>query len=344
MTAETRHPYLLFTGIDVAAKTFTASWTTDRSRYAPSLTFEYSEQGIAKLQQHLSATGIAPQDTLVVLEATGSYWIRLAVALHAAGFALSVVNPAQTHHWAQSLSRRGKTDPIDARMLTQFAAERQPAPWTPPPSVYHELRQRLTARDALRELRQQAYNQRHALAQWPERVPSVMGCFDAVIADLEQRLECLEVEIKQVLHEGEWARSAELLQSIPGIGMLTAAWLLVLTVNFSACASAEAAVNYAGLAPLPRESGTSVRGRTQLQQGGNVRLRTVLYLATLSAARHNQVIKAFYERLRVAGKPMKVARCAAARKLLHLAWAVVTKQRPFDAAYGRQIAEAELVV
>ena len=73
-------------------------------------------------------------------------------------------------------------------------------------------------------------------------------------------------------------------------------------------------------------------------------MRTVLYLATLSAARHNQVIKAFYERLRVAGKPMKVARCAAARKLLHLAWAVVTKQRPFDAAYGRQMAEAEPAV
>jgi transposase len=338
MTAETRRHYHLFSGIDVAAKTFTASFTADRSRYAPSVTFEYSDQGITNLLEHLNATGIAPQDTLVVLEATGSYWIRLAVALHAAGFALSVVNPAQTHHWAQSLSRRGKTDPLDARMLTQFAAERQPSLWTPPPSVYHELRHRLTARNALRELRHQAYNQRHALAQWPDSVPSVLSCLDAVIADLEQRLASLEAEIKQVLHEGEWAGSAELLQSIPGIGMLTAAWLLVLTVNFSACASAEAAVNYAGLAPLARESGTSVRGRTQLEPGGNVRLRTVLYLATLSAARHNVVIEEFYERLRAAGKPMKVARCAAARKLLHLAWAVVTKQRPFDPSYQRGVA------
>ena len=339
MTPAIVRQYQLFTGIDIAAKSFTASWTTDRLRFAPPCTFSYDDQGIAELQQRLLATGISPCTILVVLEATGSYWVRLAVALHAAGFAISVVNPAQTHHWAQSLSRRGKTDPLDARMLTQFAAERQPSLWTPPPNVYHELRQRLSARDALRELRQQAYNQRHALAQWPERVPSVMACLDAVIADLEQRLEYLEAEIKQVLHEGEWARSAELLESIPGIGMLTAAWLLVLTVNFSACASAEAAVNYAGLAPLQRESGTSVRGRTQLEQGGNVRLRTVLYLATLSAARHNLMIKVFYERLRAAGKPMKVARCAAARKLLHLAYAVVTKQQPFDAAYAKGISE-----
>ena len=72
-----------------------------------------------------------------------------------------------------------------------------------------------------------------------------------------------------------------------------------------------------------------------MDHGGNVRLRTVMYLATLSAAQHNPVIKAFYARLRAAGKPMKVARCAAARKLLHLAWAVVTKGQPFDAAYQR---------
>ncbi|MDP9316910.1 MAG: transposase, partial [Chloroflexota bacterium] len=112
----------------------------------------------------------------------------------------------------------------------------------------------------------------------------------------------------------------------------TSAWLLVGTLNFSLCASAEQAASYAGLTPLARESGTSVRGRAQLGRGGNRRLRTALYLATLAGAQYNPVVKTFYERLRRAGKPMKVARCAAARKLLHLAWAVVTKGQPFDAA------------
>jgi transposase len=60
-------------------------------------------------------------------------------------------------------------------------------------------------------------------------------------------------------------------------------------------------------------------------------------MSTLAAARFNPVIKPYYDRLRAAGKPAKVARCAAARKLLHLAWAVVTKGQPFDPAYSTRM-------
>ncbi len=86
----------------------------------------------------------------------------------------------------------------------------------------------------------------------------------------------------------------------------------------------------AGLAPHPKESGTSVRGRERIGHGGNKRRRPTLSMASLSAAQRNPLIKAFYDRLRAAGKPMKVARCAAARKLLHLARAVVLTGRAFD--------------
>jgi transposase len=185
-------------------------------------------------------------------------------------------------------------------------------------------------------MRQQARNQRHALEQWPVVVASVLGQLDGVIADLDQRLASLEQEIAEVLADGAWAASAALLSTIAGIGLIPSAWLLVSTLNFSLCATPEQATAYAGLVPLQRESGTSVRGRAQLGHGGNGRLRTALYLASLSATRYNPAIKAFYERLRAAGKPMKVARCAAARKLLHVAWAVVTKGEPFDATRGQR--------
>jgi len=136
-----------------------------------------------------------------------------------------------------------------------------------------------------------------------------------------------------VQQEGSWAATAARLQSIKGIGLLTAAWLLVTTLNFTACATPTAATAYAGLAPHLRQSGTSVRRRSSIGHTGNGRLRTALYLATLSAARYNPLIKPFYERLRAAGKPEKVARCAAALKLLHLAWAVATKDQDFDPDY-----------
>src|SRR6266508_2294466 len=105
-------------------------------------------------------------------------------------------------------------------------------------------------------------------------------------------------KLKQaLLREGVWADTANLLLSIPGFGVITTAWLLVVPLNFTASASVEALTAYAGLAPQPHESGSSVRGRPQIGHGGNGRLRPALYMATLSAARTNPLIRAFYTRL-----------------------------------------------
>ncbi len=325
--------YQLYVGVDIAAATFTAAWLSPSGAPTPPVTHPQQPGGFASLQRQLVATGTPPAATLVVLEATGSYWVSLAVTLHTAGYAVSVINPLQAHHFAKAQLRRAKTDPLDAQNLAHLAATLQPDRWTPPPAVYHEVRQRLTARDALVAMRQQTRNQRHALLQWPVVVASVRDHLDGVIAMLDVRIADLEGEIAIVLAASDWAESLACLMSAPGIGMLTAAWLLVSTMNFTLCATPEAATAYAGLAPMPHTSGTSVRGQARIGHGGQSRLRTALYMATLAAVRHNPAIKAFYTRLRTAGKPSKVARCAAARKLLHLAWALVTKQERYQSNY-----------
>jgi transposase len=327
--------FRLFVGVDIAARSFVAVWGTSPDTLQRAQTFAQTPEGFVAFQQQLQATGIAPTATLVVMEATGSYWVALAVTLHEVGYVVCVVNPAHLYNYVRSLPRRGKTDALDAQVLARFAFERKPAAWTPPPAVYHELRQRLVARDGLMAMRNQARNQRHALEQWPVVVATVLDQLVGVIADLDRRIAMVEGEIAEVLANDAWASSAALLATIPGVGIITSAWLLVGTLNFSLCGSAEQAASFAGLTPLARESGTSVRGRAQLGRGGNRRLRTALYLATLAGAQYNPVLKAFYERLRATGKPMKVARCAVARKLLHVAWAVVTKGQPFDVGRGQ---------
>jgi transposase len=247
-----------------------------------------------------------------------------------------VVNPAKVHNYAKSLPRRSKTDHLDAQLLALFAAERRPETWTPPPAIYHELRQRLIARDGLLEMRKHARNQLHALLQWPVVVLPVQQQLEGVIANLDEQIRLLDRAIEEVLAAGAWAASARRLESIPGIGPLTAAWLLVTTVHFTLCPTPEAAVGYAGLNPLEGRSGTSLQRRPAIGHGGNRRLRTALYLAAISASQHNPVIKAFYTRLRQAGKAPKVARCAAARKLLCIAWAVVTKEQLFNPEHGAE--------
>ncbi len=243
--------------------------------------------------------------------------MALAVALHEARYRVAVVNPRQAHHFAKAQLRRAKTDALDARDLAQLAAALRPAPWTPPPAVYHEVRQRLVARDGLLAMRTQARNQRHALLQWPVVVEAVRQHLDELVADLDRRVAALEAEIAAALKASVWAEALACLTSAPGLGLVTAAWLLVSTLNFALCTSPAALAAYAGLVPVPRESGRSIRGRPAIGHDGNGRPRTALYMATLSAARHNPAIAVFYARLRAAGKPHKVARCAAARKLLH---------------------------
>lgn len=163
--ADTDVGYRLFVGIDIAADTFTAAWRASGGEGFPPYTGEQTPTGRAGLQQRLRATGLAPDATLVMLEATGPSWVALALGLHQAGYRVAVVNPRQAHHFAKAQLRRAKTDALDARDLAQLAATLQPTPWTPPPAVYHDVRQRLVARDALLAMRTQARNQRHALLQ-----------------------------------------------------------------------------------------------------------------------------------------------------------------------------------
>lgn len=123
-----------------------------------------------------------------------------------------------------------------------------------------------------------------------------------------------------------------------GVGLLTAAWLRGTPLTLTSGATPEAVTAYAGWAPVPTESGT--RGRGASGPGGHKRRRTALSRATVSATRYNPPITAFDKRLRAAGKPTTVARCAATRTLLHLAWAVVQTGRAFDPLYAQPRQEA----
>jgi transposase len=321
-----------FVGIDVAAETVTVSWTEDRKTYAPARTVAQDPEGFAQLLHLFEQSGGTPEATLVVMEATSSYWVMLATFLHEAGYAVALVNPKHVHNFARSLPRRAKTDALDAQLLAHFAAERQPDPWSPPPQIYHELRQRLVTREEVLTMRQQARNHLHALKRWPA-VSSVREQWETLIADLDARIKQLDKEIAAVLQDSAWAESAALLLTIPGIGIQTAAWLLVVTMNFTTCERGGDLASHAGLTPLPHESGSSVKQPARIGKGGHKRLRRGIYLAAVCSLRYNPAIRVFGDRLRTAGKHGKVIVCAAARKLIMIAWAVVTKRQPFDADY-----------
>jgi transposase len=334
-TGQPEPTYELFVGIDIAATTAAVSTQRPGAKASRSFTVDQTPESYSRLVNKLQAAGYVPSCILVVMEATGSYWMGLATRLVREGFRVSVINPAQAHHFAKALLKRAKTDAIDAQTLAQLAMVLQPEPWIPPPPIYYELQQRLAQRDDLLNLRQQVRNQLHALEQHPVVMTQVSTRMKDLLATLQSQIDEVEAEIAAALNQDSaWATAAERLQSIKGVGWVTAAWTLVTTLNFTTCDTVDSLTAYAGLAPMPRQSGSSIWHRPSIGHSGNGRLRTAFYMATLTAARFNPVIKRFYNRLREAGKPEKVARCAAARKLLHIAWAVVKKNQPFDPNYA----------
>lgn len=327
--------YTLFVGMDVSLKSFSVAVATSFDQVEKARNYEQSPQGFEQLHQALLATEKPPHQVLVVMEATNTYWMKLAWFLHQAGFATAVINPLLAHSFGQTLLRRSKTDALDAKLLAQLAEMYRPKAWSPPPAIYEELQQRLAQRDALIDMRTQESNRWQALLQRPFVIDSVAERAKALLAYFEQQIAQLDREIgEQLTAEHEWKQAAARLQSVKGLGPITIGWILVSTLAFANCPRVEQAAALAGLAPNQYSSGSSVHRRASIGHHGDGRLRQALYMATLSACQHNPHLKAFFTHLGELGKPNKVKRCAAARKLLSLAWTVVMKDVDYDPTYG----------
>lgn len=323
--------YTTFVGIDIAAQDAHVALVTSDGVMEQPFIIEQSPEGMRDLEQTLLATQCAPSNILVVMEATGVYWMKLASYLYDCDFAVSVINPAQAHYFAKALLNRSKTDALDAQLLARLAAKLQPERWNPPTETYEQVYQRLTQRDSLVAMLQMERNRLHALLRRPSVVADVQRRFEQNIASFQEQIADLDRELHAALVVDEaWDQAACLLRSIKGFGPIVTAWLLTATHNFSACQTPEQIASYAGLVPRSFESGSSVHRPSAIGHAPHARLRQALYMASLSAVQHNPLIRAFYQRLLDNGKPKKVALCACARKLIHIAWAVVHNRQSFN--------------
>jgi transposase len=322
--------YRLYVGIDIAAEKATVAWQVADTGECGVLDIAQRQSDYARLVRQLCLQAV-PADTLVVMEATGIYWLAPADYLHEQGFVVSVINPLQARRFGQLHLQRAKTDAIDAHLLALYARQMQPPAWTPPPAIYYQLQQRLSYRQDLVETRAQERNRLHALTHNPHADQAVVQRLRHHLTYLDGEIEALEAELQALLAQDHpWADAARHLSTIKGLGLITIAWLLVATQCFAFCAAPQQAAAFAGLVPYPRLSGSSLHATRSVGRGGHAQLRAALYMAALSAARYNPAVKAHYDRLLARHKPNKVARVAAARKLLHIAWAVVVKERDFD--------------
>lgn len=320
-----------YVGIDVAAKTLAIVIST----VPGAQTLPNTAAGWQQLHETLTAHGAHPVTTRLILEATGAYWQGAATALTAGGWTVSVISPGSARHYAQARLRRAKTDRVDAAVLAAYGRDLQPAAWTPLPADVQTLQLLIRQRDDLVALQTETRNRQHALDQLPAVPDLVRAPLAAVLTVLREQIATLDTAIRQQAQAAATIANDLLrLQTIVGVGLLTATVVVVETRPLRQGATPAQVVAYAGLDPAPHESGTSVRGAGRISKTGNARLRQALYMAAVSAVRFNPVFKAFYDRLVARGKPKKVALVAAARKLLVLMVTLLTHGRDFDPTWA----------
>ena len=303
-----------FIGIDVSKAHLDVASRPDGLEFRLPNTAE----GIADLVARLE--GSPP--SLVLLEATGGLERAAAVALAAAGLPVRIVEPGRVRHFARSIGQHSKTDAIDARVLAHYAEAVRPEARDLPDEETRELQALLDRRRQLVAMRVAEQNR---LGQRPPT--AVRANIEALLAYLRDQIEAMDRSIgERIRAKEDWRLRDEVLRSVPGIGPQTSRALLGSLPELGRLTGKQIAA-LAGLAPRARDSGTVKGARTIF--GGRAEVRTALYMAAVSAMRFNPELRAFYRRLRQAGKAAKLALTAVARKLLTIANAMIRDMKPW---------------
>ena len=279
--------------VDVAVGPIGQSWSVP-----------YEEEEVEKLVARLHVLEPAG----VILEATGGLELALVAALAAASLPVVVVNPRQVRDFAKSIGQLAKNDRLDAQVLAHFGEAIHP-PMRPLRDADTQVFGAMLARRRQVVAILVAENNRLGRS-----LREVRPRIEAHISWLEQELSELDGELRQtILSSPVWREKDQLLRTVPGVGKQVSMTLLADLPELGSLGRKQIAA-LVGVAPFSRDSGRH-RGR-RTTWGGRARVRAVLYMGALVAARRNPVIRQFYQRLLEAGKPKKLALTACMRKLL----------------------------
>ncbi|HEX4949668.1 MAG TPA: IS110 family transposase [Blastocatellia bacterium] len=274
--------------------------------------------GIAQLIAHLQPL----QPHFIVVEATGGDETNLVTALALAGLPVCLVAPRRIRAFAKGLGILAKTDTLDAQVLARYGRDARPRLYQLTSTEQRELEALLTRRAQLIEM---FVAERNRLATAPKVVqPQVQKH----IQWLEQHITAADTDLQKRLRATPlWQRQDEIVQSVPGVGPVLSLTLLAHLPELGQLSHKRISA-LVGVAPFAADSNKRA-GKRHITGGRRV-VRSVLYMATLAATRCNPVLKAFYQKLRAAGKCPKVALTACARRLLTILNAMVRNNTPWN--------------
>lgn len=312
-------------GIDISKATFDVSWK-ENGKSKPAV-FSNNKEGFGRFFKVLKAGDHC------VMEASGPYYIALALYLHKQGVLVSVVNPLSVRRFCQMHLVRTKTDKKDATMIALYGEMVEPEIWKPEAQHIMEMRDILTTLEGYEKQITILHNQLEAEKHLPVMSKMAKQSKENMLRTMEKEVQKLSDELQNMAKK-HCADTLEKLQTIPGIGPKTSIMLIVLTNNFQHFDDARKLSAYVGLCPRIYQSGSSVKGKGHICKMGNSRARKLLYICTWTAQKTNAQCRELKERLEQKGKPMRVIKVAMANKLLRMAFAVARKNTAYNKNIG----------
>lgn len=267
----------------------------------------------------------------VLMEATGIYYLDVALMATELGAQVSVVNPRTTHNFAKAMQQRNKTDRLDAAMLLDFLKRMPFTAWTAPRRALLELRSYGRYLAQLTKEKTAANNRLHALVSTQASPGYLRADLKRFIASLERRIDRIRAHaVALIKTDAPLQAGFDALVSATGVADTSAVSLLSELMVLPRSMSGRACVCHAGIDPQVFESGTSVHKAPRISRHGNRYLRAALYFPALTASERDPLAKAFKQRLIDRGKQPMQAIVAIMRKLLTAFWAMIRHPQPFD--------------
>jgi transposase len=327
------NPVLL--ALDIGAKNHAFAWELNDRKTTGSVVNEPKALRVF-LTDLMHRTGALR----LLVEATGIYYLDVALIAVELGAEVSVVNPKAAHNFAKAMQQRSKTDRLDAAMLLDFLKRMPFTPWTAPRQPLLELRHYGRYLVQLTEESTAARNRLHALASTRSSPAYLRADLKRFIASLERRITRIRTQAMALIKADEALKERfDALVTIVGVADVSAISLLSELMVMPPSLSSRACVCHAGLDPRLHESGTSVHKAPRISKHGNKYLRRALFHPAMTAGQHDPLAKAFKQRLLDRGKKKMQAIVALMRKLLTAAWAIVRNPQPYDASRLYSVAE-----
>jgi len=321
-------PFTTFIGIDPAAESFTVC----AYHQAPTHTFANTTDGRAAFLKWLDQH--PRQTTLVLVENTGVYSEALAYELHEAAWPLVVVDPFKV--WKAFGTSGPKTDPVDSRKIAEYGLRYTDrlTLWQPNAVIVEQVKVLLTTREQLVEQKTALINTHRMLKRKVIQTPLAMQALEQSIAQLKQQIRRLEQQVRVLIEQNpRTGQMLALVLTAPGVGLLLAAHLFVLTKGYKEGGRYRRLANYLGIAPHAYTSGTSVRRRARSHGFGPAKTRKLLHLAARSVCTHKAKYRRYYERKREAGKAPVLVYNNVANKLLRVLCSMLVNERAYVADY-----------